>query len=159
MGPRSARHCCCRRRSVLAPPLGTLGLDHVSPNEVVRNKRPFGPPAALKGFIAKRSFGALHVCRFGAALPIGKCRSFQLASLHARLSLRCCPDCRSFQFSWQFLSLFVWVLFATIVFPTEFLQNLSLACFSPTGSIKQPLVNLSSESSCSFAHKRCHQYL
>ena len=44
--------------SVLAPPLGTLGLDHVSPNEVGRNKRPFGPPAALKGFIAKRSFGA-----------------------------------------------------------------------------------------------------
>ena len=29
------------------------GLDQMSPN-----KRPFGPPTALKGFIAKRSFGA-----------------------------------------------------------------------------------------------------
>ena len=28
-----------------------------TPTQVVRNKRPFGPPAAVKGFIAKRSFG------------------------------------------------------------------------------------------------------
>ena len=45
------------------------------------------------------------------------------------------------------------------LFLHEFLQNLSPASFSPNGSIKQPLLNLSSESPCSLFTRGCHQFV
>ena len=45
--------CGARFQAPLAPLIGQSS----TPTQVVRNKRPFGPPAAVKGFTAKRSFG------------------------------------------------------------------------------------------------------
>ena len=45
------------------------------------------------------------------------------------------------------------------LFIHEFLQNLSPASFSPNGSIKQPLLNLSSEGPCSLFTRGCHQFV
>ena len=104
MGPQFARHCCRRpsvgrvgdRFQALLAPL--TGQPRPSP-QVVRNKRPFGPPAAVKGFTAKRSFGAWLPSSPAASGPVRSPPLDHLTFLQAHKVKSICVTFGQFSFT------------------------------------------------------------